>query len=259
MLRALTNELNPRGVLGVFLVESMAAAMTRTKRVRRLEAEYITGVLNPPSRKEDFVDEWVGQFSGTLVDPGLPAPMPLGSVQTLFQLFHRYGTGTEQQLYRLIREYERLEEKRRDHPDNHNGALISFTESPDTSVAPPSGSTDKPEEQKPLAAEDEAPGDPNIGVDAPNLASFADAPADAHGSESAPPEEKEEFKSMMLTEEAEAYAVDLNIDDNAQDSAPNVSPSEPEGLDRPVTGAPTESEDLSEGEPETAGINEQDR
>jgi hypothetical protein len=47
-------------------------------------------------------------------------------------------------------------------------------------VAPLSGSTDKPEEQKPPAEENDAGTtvDLNIQIDAPDLPSFPDAPAD---------------------------------------------------------------------------------
>jgi len=63
----------------------------------------------------------------------------------------------------------------------------------------------------------------------------------------------------MLTEEAETLpAVDLNSDDNTQDLAPFVSPAEAEGLECSVRGTPAEPEDLSNGEPETAQIDNEE-
>jgi hypothetical protein len=273
MLRDLTNEKRPSGVVGAYLVESMALTIVRSRRVRRLEAEFITSILNPPTYKGGLTDGLAEQLSGTVVDPGLPAPMPIGSVQTLFNLFHRYGTGTEKQLFRILREYDRLGEKRRDQsepapamPDvtvhNHNPALVSFTESTDT-VAPLSGSPDNAEEQNPLTSENEATpsADLNIQVDAPD-ASFADAPADIQRFESAPPDESEEFKSLIPTEEAEPIVVNLNTVDNHQDLVPIVSPSEGEGLECSATGARAESEGpckgAHSGEPETEETNEED-
>src|SRR5437667_5969168 len=50
-LHDLTQEKDPVGALEVFFVESAALDITRLRRVRRLEAEYITGVLNPPMRE----------------------------------------------------------------------------------------------------------------------------------------------------------------------------------------------------------------
>ena len=49
-LSLLTREKEPEGVMEVFLVESIALDIVRLRRARRLEAEYITSVLNPPIR-----------------------------------------------------------------------------------------------------------------------------------------------------------------------------------------------------------------
>jgi hypothetical protein len=50
ILNDLMQEKNPVGVIEVFLVKSAALDMVRLLRARRLEAEYITGELNPPIR-----------------------------------------------------------------------------------------------------------------------------------------------------------------------------------------------------------------
>src|SRR5271169_4350468 len=79
-LRELIRELNPVGVREMFLVESMAVDMVRSVRARRLEAEYITGELNPPIRGFSLLDDDT-LFQGTLLDPGLPAVLSLKSTQ----------------------------------------------------------------------------------------------------------------------------------------------------------------------------------
>jgi hypothetical protein len=84
-LRELIRELNPVGVREMFLVESMAVDMVRSVRARRLEAEYITGELNPPIRGFSLLDDDT-LFQGSLLDPGLPAALSLKSTQPLFNL-----------------------------------------------------------------------------------------------------------------------------------------------------------------------------
>jgi hypothetical protein len=275
MLRDLTKERKPVGVVDTYLVQSMASKIVRSRRIQRLEAEYVTSILNPPIYERDLSVELAKEFSGTIVDPGLPAPMPSGTVQTLFNLYQRYETANENQFYRALHELERVQRLRLDERvpppttpevtggDTDNPASVSFAEVAGKSVqASLSESPHKPDDQQlpALGAEASMTADQNIQVDAPGPVSVADPQADQiiQMSESLPPEE-EEFKSLMPTEEAEALtAVDLNTDDNAQDSAPVVSSSERDGLDCCVAGGPAESEDLSKGEPETAETNEED-
>jgi|SRR5216683_1716452 len=278
MLRDLTKERKPVGVADTYLVQSIALTIVRSRRIRRLEAEYVTSILNPPIYERDPGVELTEQFSGSVVDPGLPAPMPSGAVQTLFNLYQRYDTANENQFYRALHESERVQRLRRDERvppptapevtgDTDNLASVSFAEMADKGVeASLSGSPDQRDDQQLPALEAEASTtvDQNVQVDAPGPMSFADPQADQiiQRSESSPSEE-EEFKSLMPTEEAEALtAVDLNIDDSAQDLAPVVSRSEGEGLECSVTRARAELEELTKsahtGEPETAETNEED-
>ena len=89
-LHDLTQEKHPVGALEGFLVESAALDLTRLRRVRRLEAEYITSVLNPPIREPREFAGLSGLDQGTIVDPGLPAMMDCGSVLPLVSIFQRY-------------------------------------------------------------------------------------------------------------------------------------------------------------------------
>ena len=134
--------------------------------------------------------------------------------------------------------------------DTDNPASVSFAELANKSVeASLSGSPDRQDDQQlpALRAEASMTADQNIQVDAPGPVSVADPQAEQiiQTFESLPPEEEETLP-----------AVDLNSDDNAQDLAPIVSPSEGEGLECSLTGARAESEELSKGEPETVGTNE---
>jgi len=273
ILRDFTKERKPVGVVDTYLVQSMALKIVRSRRIQRLEAEYVTSILNPRLYERDLSAELAEQFSGAIVDPGLPASLPSGTVQTLFNLYQRYATANENQFYRALHELDRVQRLRRDEPvpaptapevtgDTDNPASVSFAEVAGKSVEGSfSESPHKPDDQQlpPLEAEASTTADQNIRVDAPGPVSFADPQADQmiQGSESSPPEQ--EFKSLMLTEEAETLpAVDLNSDDNTQDLAPVVSPGEADGLECSVS-APAESEDLSTGESETAQTNQEER
>ena len=95
-----------------FLVESAALDLTRLRRVRRLEAEYITGVLNPPIREPREFAGLSGLDQGTIVDPGLPAMMDCGSVLPLVSIFQRYESACALRLFRTLHELERLQRMR---------------------------------------------------------------------------------------------------------------------------------------------------
>jgi hypothetical protein len=219
MLRDLTKERKPVEVVDIYLVQLMASKMVRSRRVQRLEAEFITSILNPPIYERDLSADLAKEFSGTMVDPGLPAPMPSGTVQTLFNLYQRYETANENQFYHALHELERVQRLRRDEPvpptapevtgdDTDNPASVSFAEVEGKSVQDSlSESPHKPDDQQlpALEAEESTPVDQNIQVDAPDHpVSFADPQADQiiQTSESLPPEE-EKFESLALIEEAE--------------------------------------------------------
>jgi len=111
-LHDLTQEKHPVGALEGFLVESAALDLTRLRRVRRLEAEYITSVLNPPIREPREFAGLSGLDQGTIVDPGLPAMMDCGSVLPLVSIFQRYESACGLRLFRTLHELERLQRMR---------------------------------------------------------------------------------------------------------------------------------------------------
>ena len=111
-LHDLTQEKDPVGALEVFFVESAALDITRLRRVRRLEAEYITGVLNPPIRQPGVLADFSGLDQGAIVDPGLPATMDCGSVLPLVSIFQRYESAGALRLFRTLHELERLQRMR---------------------------------------------------------------------------------------------------------------------------------------------------
>jgi hypothetical protein len=104
-LSGLEKQLNPVGLIEVFLVESAAVEMVRLRRARRLEAEYITEILNPPIESGPMCD----LPSLFHVDPGLPALMKLQSVQPLVSVFQRYESTIAHRLFRILHELERLQ------------------------------------------------------------------------------------------------------------------------------------------------------
>src|SRR5439155_18410700 len=111
-LHDLTQEKDPVGALEVFFVESAALDITRLRRVRRLEAEYITGVLNPPIRQPGVLADFSGLDQGAIVDPGLPATIDCGSVLPLVRISQRYESAGALRLFRTLHELERLQRMR---------------------------------------------------------------------------------------------------------------------------------------------------
>src|ERR1700693_2381580 len=74
-LADLKREKNPVGIVENFLLDSIALNMTRMRRVWRLEAEHITGELNPPVHEAGKQPDISVFEQGPMVDPGLPATM----------------------------------------------------------------------------------------------------------------------------------------------------------------------------------------
>jgi hypothetical protein len=109
MLRDLIKESNPVGTIEMFLVESAAVEMVRLRRARRLEAEYLTEILNPPI-ESGLMCELPPLVQ---VDPGLPSVMKLQSVQPLVSVFQRYESTIAHRLFRTLHELERLQRIRR--------------------------------------------------------------------------------------------------------------------------------------------------
>jgi hypothetical protein len=111
ILDNLRREKAPVGTLETALVESLALEIARLPRARRLEAEYITAVLNPPILKSQAlpVDLF---FEPTVIDPGLPAAIHADCMAKLVSLYQRYETAIHNRIFRLIHELERLQRMR---------------------------------------------------------------------------------------------------------------------------------------------------
>ena len=97
----------------LYLREQIALHIVRLRRSARLEAEYVTSILNPPVFGEvpnDPLKETLG-FSpvAPLLDPGLPALINSESVEVLVSTFHRYESSIENKLYRAMNQLERLQ------------------------------------------------------------------------------------------------------------------------------------------------------
>jgi len=113
LLNELYEDMKPVGPREQFLVESAALEMIRLRRARRLEAEYITDVLNPRVHESNPVLlELSAMFQDKTVDPGLPAAMATISVQPLVTIYQRYETTISLRLFRFLHELERLQRLR---------------------------------------------------------------------------------------------------------------------------------------------------
>lgn len=112
MLQDLIEEKNPVGPTELFLTKSAALEMVRAHRARRLEAEYITAVLNPPTRGPNFLGDEKELFPGEIIDPGLPALIEFEPAQRLVT-FQRYESGFVLRLFRTLHELERLQRMRK--------------------------------------------------------------------------------------------------------------------------------------------------
>src|SRR5438874_1555743 len=108
-LSDLVREKDPVGPLETFLVRSAALDIVRLLRARRLEADYITQVLNPPIHEPGVLANLHRLDEEPLVDPGLPATMPYEAVQLLVNTFQRYESSIAIKLFRSLHELERLQ------------------------------------------------------------------------------------------------------------------------------------------------------
>ena len=112
ILNNLREEKIPVGTVETQLIEAIALDMVRLRRARRLEAEYITGELNPPIQGPGLLGDDTKLFQGTLIDPGLPALMSSDSAQRLVSVFQRYESTFLFRILRLLHEFERLQRMR---------------------------------------------------------------------------------------------------------------------------------------------------
>lgn len=110
LVKRLRDAYCPVGDLEEFLVQRIAFHMIRLHRAGRLEAEYITGELHPPVKKDIIPD--LSEFT-TIIERGLPAAVGARSAITLVTGFQRYETAIENKLYRAINQLERLQRIRR--------------------------------------------------------------------------------------------------------------------------------------------------
>ena len=111
LLNNLREEKAPVGMVETLLVESVALDMVRLRRARRLEAEYITAELNPPTL-EASVFGLPDLSEPTILDPGLPAAISSESAQRLVNVFQRYESTFVIRILRLLHELERLQRMR---------------------------------------------------------------------------------------------------------------------------------------------------
>lgn len=115
-LAGVKTALKPEGTIQHFLSERICLCMVRLKRASRLEAEFITGTLNPPITKIEgrMLSDTSELLNGktVVVDPGLPAPLPESAVEHLVGRFQRYETAIENKLYRAMNQLERLQRLR---------------------------------------------------------------------------------------------------------------------------------------------------
>jgi hypothetical protein len=110
LLQRLNEAHRPAGDIETFLVERIALAMVRLRRIARMEAEYITGELHP----KVFADSplYNSDYDRLVIEPGLPAPMSGESVEALAGTFQRYESAMENKLYRAMNQLERLQRMR---------------------------------------------------------------------------------------------------------------------------------------------------
>jgi hypothetical protein len=88
IVRRLRSEKKPVGIIEEFFVESAAIDMARTRRARRMEAEFITSVMNPPKRDLAQFDI-TPLLGGQVLDPGLPATIEPKNAEILVKLYVR--------------------------------------------------------------------------------------------------------------------------------------------------------------------------
>jgi hypothetical protein len=111
LLERLNEAHQPVGDIEFFLVERIALAIVRLRRIARMEAEYIRGELHPQVRGKSTSEQY-REENRPLIDPGLPATMKAGSVVALSGIFQRYESTMENKLYRAMNELERLQRMR---------------------------------------------------------------------------------------------------------------------------------------------------
>lgn len=110
ILADLIKQKKPVGEVEKQLLASAALDLVRAKRAAFLEAQAITGTLNPPVYEKDEND-LSSIFRGRVLDPGLPAALGVGNAQYLL-LFQRYESIFLTRFFRTIHEFERMQRTR---------------------------------------------------------------------------------------------------------------------------------------------------
>jgi hypothetical protein len=114
ILDGLMKDYEPVGTLEKFFIESMSLYMVRCMRARRLEAEYITGLLNPPLFERDPFAHLDLLDRGAVLDEGLPASILPGTMQSLVGQYQRYETHFSNLLFKTIKQLNQMQRMRRD-------------------------------------------------------------------------------------------------------------------------------------------------
>jgi hypothetical protein len=112
LLNTLREEKAPVGIVETSFVESIALEMIRMRRARRLEAEYITSALHPPTLQAGAF-ELPDLCEPTIIDPGLPPSINFETGQRLVSIFQRYESNFINRIIRYLHELERLQRMRR--------------------------------------------------------------------------------------------------------------------------------------------------
>lgn len=113
----ITAELQPVGEIETFLARRIALGMVRLNRAALLEAEFITGELNPPitEKSGSDIDRLIADINGqaVVVDPGLRARISSEAADVLANILARYETALENRLCRCLNQLERLQRLRK--------------------------------------------------------------------------------------------------------------------------------------------------
>jgi hypothetical protein len=117
VLDDLNKSLKPRDELSRFLIETVALETVRVRRARRLEAEFLNGLLHParyqgnPPLPDIFKGTPDEIKPPTLIDPGLPPSIDVQDIGKL-AVYSRYESTSLKNFYRALHEHERLERMR---------------------------------------------------------------------------------------------------------------------------------------------------
>jgi hypothetical protein len=102
----------PVGMFEEELIERAVYDMVGWKRAQVAEGQYITDVLNPALREKNVMADLDIQFNGAVIDPGIPAPLGVGSIREITKTFQRYQACFSNRVFRTIHELEREQRMR---------------------------------------------------------------------------------------------------------------------------------------------------